>query len=117
MRRKLQSVHAVVCMIDSLAYLKKLEAAGVPRLQAEAQVGIMVEAFNSNLATKEDVARSELAMRTDFANLRAEFGDLLVKVDGMENRLMLKLGGLMIGLFTVGSAVMGGVLGLIIKHS
>ncbi len=88
-------------MIDSLAYLKKLEAAGVPRLQAEAQVGIMVEAFNSNLATKEDVARAELAMRTDFAKLQSKFSDIAFKVDSLESRLTIKMIGVMTALFTV----------------
>lgn len=63
-------------MFDSLAYLKKLEAVGVPRAQAEVQVEVMVHALNDNFATKEDVNRVELSLRTDFAKLRGEFAEL-----------------------------------------
>lgn len=63
-------------MFDSLAYLKKLEAVGVPRNQAEVQVGAMVDALNTHFSTKEDVSKVELSVRTDFARLRSEFAEL-----------------------------------------
>lgn len=63
-------------MIDSLMYLSNLEAVGVPRKQAEAQVRNMLDVINKNLATREDVSLTKLGLQTDFARLRAEFGEL-----------------------------------------
>jgi predicted nuclease with TOPRIM domain len=97
-------------MFDSLMYLKNLEAVGVSRAQAEVYAGALIEIINGNLATKEDLAREMLEVKTDFASLRGEFAQLHVefsklssKVSGLseglkslENRLLLKQAGLIL---------------------
>ena len=42
-------------VIDTLAYAKRLKAAGVPDAQAEAQAEALAEALVNNLATKHDL--------------------------------------------------------------
>ncbi len=44
-------------MFNTLTYAKKLEDAGVPRLQAEAQVQVLAEIVEGELATKSDIQR------------------------------------------------------------
>lgn len=63
-------------MYDSLMYVKKLEAVGIPRTQAEAQVEIMSQIVDSNFATKHDMKdlRSDLRgeMQALTSDLRGE---------------------------------------------
>jgi hypothetical protein len=91
----------------------------------------MLSQVLEKVATKDDVKAEvnalRLELRTDFAVLRTEFAvlkgefadqkgqiaNLTLEVRSMENRLVVKLGGLMIFVFTIGSALMS----LIIKHS
>jgi len=42
-------------MINTLAALRRLEEAGVPRQQAEAQVQLLAELVDTDLATKRDL--------------------------------------------------------------
>lgn len=65
-------------MIDTLMYVKKLEAIGIPREQAELQVQVMAEIVDSNYATKQD------------------FVDLKHEIQLVEHRLTIKLGSIMI---------------------
>lgn len=44
-------------MFNTLTYAKKLEDAGVPRPQAEAQVQVLAEIVEGELATKNDIKR------------------------------------------------------------
>jgi len=44
-------------MFNTLTYAKRLEAAGIPRPQAEAQVQVLAEIVESELATKNDIKR------------------------------------------------------------
>ena len=69
-------------MYDTLGYLKRLEAAGFPRKQAEAQVQIMAEFVNTNFATKQDLKDLRVELKHDMNQL--------------ENRIVIKLGGMMI---------------------
>lgn len=52
-------------MYDTLMYVKKLEAIGVPRALAEAQVEIMSNLVDKNFATKNDVERLAITTRAD----------------------------------------------------
>jgi hypothetical protein len=61
--------------IDTLAFVKVLEAAGVPRAQDEAQAVALAQHALADLATKDDLAevKDEVAeVREDIAALRAE---------------------------------------------
>lgn len=59
-------------MNESLMYLKKLEAVGVPRAQAEVTVEIMTDIIDKNLATKQDLAHLESTTSREFAAVRSE---------------------------------------------
>ncbi|MFQ5455806.1 MAG: coiled-coil domain-containing protein [Nitrospirota bacterium] len=53
---------------DTLEYVQKLKAVGVPEKQAEAHAHALSEVIESNLATKQDT----LDLKRDIANVRAE---------------------------------------------
>lgn len=76
-------------MIDTLMYVKKLEATGVPREQAELQVQIMADIVDKNYATKQDL--KDLSIE-----LRQEIKDLEHKIRATEDRLTIKLGSIMV---------------------
>lgn len=69
-------------MIDTLMYVKKLEAAGSPRNHAELQVEIMADFVDKNYATKQDFKDLELKMAHQFARL--------------EDRLTIKMGAMLV---------------------
>lgn len=74
-------------MYDTLMYVKKLEAVGIPRKQAEAQVEIMSQIVDSNFATKQDVkdlaAELRAEIRTEMGELRLEIKDSTIKYGKM----------------------------------
>lgn len=59
-------------MYDSLEYVKKLEATGIPRLQAEAQVEIMSDFVESKFATKQDLKDQTAELRREMSEIKAE---------------------------------------------
>ena len=66
---------------DTLTYANKLKAAGVPEKQAEAQVEILAEIIESNLATKRDLKKLEVALRHD--------------IEAMSYKPTIRLGGML----------------------
>ena len=54
---------------DTLAYSKKLKAAGVPENQAEVQAEAFAEIIEERLATKQDLKELEIALRRDMKEL------------------------------------------------
>lgn len=50
---------------DTLAYVKKLKAAGVPEEQAEVQAEAFAEIIEERLATKQDLKELELRLKHD----------------------------------------------------
>lgn len=66
---------------DSLAYMKKLRAAGFTEQQAEAQAETFSEIIEERLATKQDLKELEISLKRDMKEL--------------ELRLTLRLGGMM----------------------
>jgi hypothetical protein len=82
-------------MLDTLMYVKKLEAVGVPREQAEAQVEIMSQIVDSNFATKQDLKDLAIANKHDLkdlsAELRAEMGGLSTELRTEMNALSTEL--------------------------
>lgn len=50
---------------DTLAYAKKLKAAGVPENQAEIQAEAFAEIIEERLATKQDLKELELRLKRD----------------------------------------------------
>ena len=64
--------------IDTLEYVKKLEAAGVDRKAAEAQAEALRGAIEDELATKSDIVRLEAKLDFKIAELRAEIMKYMV---------------------------------------
>ncbi len=50
---------------NTLAYAKKLIAAGVPEKQAEVQAEALIEIVDENLATKRDLKEMEVSLKRD----------------------------------------------------
>ena len=87
-------------MHDTLGYVKRLEAVGIPRAQAEAQVQIMSEVIDTNLATKQDLKDLATELRTEMKDLktelRVEMTDIRTDMARLEDRLTIKLGTMMV---------------------
>ena len=87
-------------MFNALKYIKSLEDVGFPREQAEAQVQLVIDSFQENVATKSDLAELKSEMKSELAQIKAQFAEL--KTD-----LVFRLGGLIV--------FCTGILGLLIK--
>jgi len=72
-------------IFDTLAYAKKLKAAGFTDDQAEIQAQTLVEIIEERLATKQDLKELELLLKQDLKEL-----ELLLKQDLKELELLLK---------------------------
>ncbi len=84
---------------DTLTHAKRLQEAGVPARQAEAHAGALKELVEDNLATKRDLKELEVALRHDMKE--------------MESRIVLRLGGIVVGGFTLTVALFGVVIAMI----
>jgi len=76
---------------DTLAYVRKLESAGVPRPQAEAQADAFSAAVSEGVASRQDI----VDLRTELREFRT---DLDHRIHDLEQRLVIKLGAIMIAL-------------------
>lgn len=104
-------------MFNSLRYTKALEEAGVARNQAEAHVGIMADMMGSHFATTQDMKDLRVELTQDMEKLRTDLRqdfykvsqDLVAihnKMDNLEYRLTIKLGGLLAGSIALAATVM-----------
>lgn len=84
-------------MFNTLRYARKLEAVGLSRDQAEAQIQIIAEIIEGDLSTKQDLHGVGLALKQDIKDLRRE-------MVGLENRIIIKLSAVMVALFTLAIA-------------
>jgi hypothetical protein len=79
--------------LDTLAYVRRLESAGVPRAQAEAHADAFAAFAADELATKRDLLEVE-------ARLRSEIRELDIRLSGrmeqLEGRMTIKLGGMLV---------------------
>lgn len=98
-------------MFNALKYIKTLEGVGFPREQAEAQVQLIIDSFQENVATKSDIAELRSELKSEIAELR---GELKSEVAGLKSHmaemktdLVFRLGGLL--------AICTGILGVLIK--
>ena len=125
-------------MLDTYSMIKKLQAAGIPEKQAEAQVALVFEVAEKTFATKADTTKlgedvnklgttvtklgedlKACATKEDlkiyatkedlkaFAtkeDLKVCALDIRKDMAALENRLIIKLGGLMTGLMFLGFA-------------
>ncbi len=73
---------------DTLAYSKKLKAAGVPEKQAEVQAEAFAEIIEERLATKHDIVLLQKDIKELEISLKRDMKEL-------EKRITLRLGGMM----------------------
>lgn len=59
-------------MFDTLMYAKRLEASGMTRDQAEAQIHVIAEMVVDGVATKQDIALHKAEMAKEFIAVRSE---------------------------------------------
>lgn len=87
-------------MIDTLMYVKRLEAIGISREQAELQVQVMADIVDNNYATKQDVKDFRNEVKVEFDTVRVEIRELRTELKHdmhrLEDRLTLKLGSMMV---------------------
>jgi len=95
----------VAITFDTLKFANTLKEAGVPSAQAEAEASALSEVLEVNLkelVTKEDLHR-------EFESLRREMMTGFVQVDSrfiqLEQRLIIKLGGLILSIGIVAALV------------
>lgn len=123
-------------MFNALKYTRNLEAVGIPREQAEAQVQLVLDAIDVEVATKTDLSevRADIAsfkaatkadfaemradfesfraeMKADFAELRAEMSafkaEMNARFSEFKSDIIIKLGATMVGSITVATAILG----------
>lgn len=104
-------------MFDSLKYAKILEDAGLPREQAETHIRVLGDVVGEEMVTKNDLSialeqsferffeRSKQYTDIKFAEVQNQLLKMDQKIDNLENRLIIKLGGLMTFLFTAFATV------------
>ncbi len=69
---------------DTLAYAKKLMAAGVPAKQAEVQAETFAEIIDERIATKRDLKEMETVLSRDMKELESRVSANIIKwVAGM----------------------------------
>jgi hypothetical protein len=82
---------AAASHLDTLDYAKKLEAAGVPKAQAELQATALNDALAGAVASRSDL--SNLAQRIDgnFASLQAKMDGRFQDVDGRLDAMLANI--------------------------
>lgn len=88
-------------MLNPIRFINQLEQQGFTKEQALSSVNIWIELMNENLATKQDIMElksdiKEVIHKMDFAfsNARHEIKETESRLNGMESRITIKLGGI-----------------------
>lgn len=96
-------------MFNTLLYTKKLEQVGISREQAEMHVQIMAEILEGNLATKQDMQETKQEIRDAVQDTQKEIQsikrDFFHQLEQVESRLVIRLGMIMGGMFTISLAI------------
>jgi hypothetical protein len=90
--------------LDTLAYVRHLESAGVPRAQAEAHAEAVASFAGDTLPTKRDLLGVEARLRAEIRELdirlsgRMDLQDagLNAPIEQLEGRMTIKLGGMLV---------------------
>jgi hypothetical protein len=72
-------------VFDTLAYMKRLEAGGIDRAQAEAHAEAVNDYLRPDLATKDDIAALRTELRSEMQLLRSEAH---ADMAGLEQRMV-----------------------------
>ncbi|MBF0425504.1 MAG: DUF1640 domain-containing protein [Magnetococcales bacterium] len=68
-------------LFDTLKYARRLKEVGVPEPQAEVQAEMLAEALAERLASKEELAKTETALRADLAKTETALRADLAKTE------------------------------------
>jgi hypothetical protein len=95
--------------IDTLEYVKKLEAAGMERRQAEAHAEALRGVVVPELATRQDLKDLATELRTEMGQLRSDLGAEIGQVRGemgqMRSDLRTEIGQLRADMWKIALAV------------
>ncbi len=86
---------------DTHAYVKKLQEAGFTAQQAEAQVEVLFEVVEGNLATKHDIELVRRDMKEMEGRTEIRLKELDAKIELVRRDIIIWLGGLIIVATTV----------------
>lgn len=89
---------------DTLSYVKRLQAGGFSRKQAEAQAEALVAVVNENVATKHDI----LFLQRDIEKVRFEIekvhgeietmrSDTAMQLKELESKITIRFGAMLLG--------------------
>jgi len=94
---------------DTLKYANTLEAAGIPRAQAQAQVEVLAEAIQDQAKAVANndkaIMRVEARLERFEARMEASLSELRQEMIQLEQRMIIKLGALMVVAVGVVAAV------------
>ncbi len=76
---------------DTHRFVKRMTAAGMPVQQAEALAESQVDLLNTNLATKNELAKTESTLRADIAKTNAEIAKTNAEIANTESRLRAEI--------------------------
>ena len=98
--------------LDTYKAVKKLREVGFDEAQAEMVIRMIGEAFDDSVATKADIAavRTELVaqgaeLRAEIQDIRAELKAIRAEIRDLEQRMTIKLGGLLVLALTLLTAI------------
>ena len=72
---------------NALKYVEELRAAGFPDKQAEAQVRLLNDIVDSDLATKRDIKELDLKIESTKNELKRDIKELDLKIESTKNEL------------------------------
>ena len=98
--------------LDTYKAVKKLQEVGFDESQAEMVIRMIGEAYDDSVATKADIAavRTELVaqgaeLRVEIQDIRAELKAIRAEIRDIEQRMTIKLGGLLVLALTLLTAI------------
>ena len=95
-------------VVDTHKAVKKLKEVGFDEAQAEAVVRMVGEAFDDSVATKVDIAELRIEIqevRGEIQEVRGEIREVRAEIRDLEQRMTIKLGGLLVLALTLLTAI------------
>jgi coiled-coil family 90 protein len=93
-------------LFDTHASVKKLVEVGFTEPQAEAQVEVISEVLQSNLATKLDIAEVKSDLKADIAKLKTEIAVVRTEIERMGRVIVMWNVGTLIAVASIVFAIM-----------
>lgn len=90
---------SIVMKFDTLAWAKKLEKAGIPFVQAEAQVEMLSEVIGNNA----EVIENNVCMKKDLAEIKK---DILIEIEGIKGSINAQIAKWVLGVSAIQATVL-----------